>query len=50
MMVFGAYIGSIGQIEEKMRRKRSNLHFLVDKNVQNLHFYKKINMQNVELL
>lgn len=50
MMVFGASIGSIGAIEEKMIRKGNNLHFLVDKNVQILHFYKKINTQNVELL
>ena len=38
MELFGLSIGSIGLIEEKMIRKRSDLHLLSNKNVQNLHF------------
>jgi hypothetical protein len=35
---FGLFIGSIGPIEEKKRRKRSNLHFSIVFDVQKLHF------------
>lgn len=31
MVLFGLFIGNIGEIEEKMKRKGSNLHFRYNK-------------------
>ena len=38
MVPFGLFIGNIGEIEEKMRRKGSNLHPLGCFKVYYLHF------------